>query len=181
VHNALTGVAYTAQVWNPTTGAWAAGATATKPRLYHSNALLLPDGSVLTAGGGSPGPVINLNAEIYYPAYLYRHDGSGRPAPRPAILDAPPGGIPAGAIFNVTMNSTARVVRVTLVRAGAATHASNFEQRFIDLTATLQQNGQKLSLQLPANPNVVLPGYYLLFVFNAAGVPSVARQMLVTN
>ncbi len=181
VHNALTGVAYTTQIWNPATGAWTTGATAAKPRLYHSNALLLPDGSVLTAGGGSPGPVINLNAEIYYPAYLYRQDGSGMPAPRPAILDAPSGGIRVGGAFTVTMNSTARVGRVTLVRAGTATHASNFEQRFIDLTTALQQNGQRLALTLPANPNVVLPGYYLLFVFNAAGAPSVARQILVTN
>jgi hypothetical protein len=181
VHNVLTGVAYTAQIWNPKTGAWSAGATATKPRLYHSNALLLPDGSVLTAGGGSPGPVINLNAEIYYPAYLYRHDGSGRPAPRPVILDAQQGGIRVGEAFNATMNSIARVGRVTLVRAGAATHARNVEQRFIDVTASLRQDGRNLSLRMPANPNVVLPGYYLLFVFNGAGVPSVARQILVTN
>ena len=51
-----------------------------KDRLYHSTSLLLPDGSVLTAGGGAPGPVTNLNAEIYYPPYLFKKDGSGQPA-----------------------------------------------------------------------------------------------------
>ena len=40
-------------------------------RLYHSGALLLPDATVLIAGGGAPGPLVNLNAEIYYPPYLF--------------------------------------------------------------------------------------------------------------
>ena len=72
VANQLTGVAYAATIWNPATGQWTLGASAVKPRLYHSTALLLPDGSVLTAGGGAPGPVKNLNAEIYYPALSIR-------------------------------------------------------------------------------------------------------------
>jgi hypothetical protein len=182
VHNALTGVAYTTQIWDPATGKWTTGASATKPRLYHSNALLLPDGSVLTAGGGSPGPVVNLNAEIYYPSYLYTNDGSGRPAQRPAILDVQPqAGIGVGAILGLTMGDAGPVSRVTLVRSGAATHATNMEQRFLDVTATLHQNGQLLSVALPANANVLLPGYYLVFVFNQANVPSIARQILVTN
>ena len=57
VANELTGVAYQAQIWDPGTGHWTAGATATKPRLYHSNSMLLPDATVLTGGGGAPGPV----------------------------------------------------------------------------------------------------------------------------
>lgn len=61
---------YAAQIWDPATRAWSEGARAEKPRLYHSTSLLLPDATVLTAGGGAPGPVKNLNAEIYYPPYL---------------------------------------------------------------------------------------------------------------
>jgi hypothetical protein len=182
VHNQLTGVAYTTQIWNPATGHWTTGASATKPRLYHSNALLLPDGSVLTAGGGSPGPVVNLNAEIYYPTYLYMNDGSGRPAERPVILDTQAqGGIRVGARLGLTMGDAAPISRVTLVRSGAATHANNMEQRFLNVTPSLEQNGQQLSVTLPANANVLLPGYYLVFAFNRAGVPSVARQILITN
>ncbi len=37
---------------------------------------------VLVAGGGAPGPLVNLHAEIYYPPYLY--DAAGSFAPRPA-------------------------------------------------------------------------------------------------
>jgi hypothetical protein len=103
-------------------------------------------------------------------------------AARPVILDAQTqGGIRVGAILGLTMGDTSPVGRVTLVRSGAATHATNVEQRFLDMTSTLQQNGQQLSVTLPANANVLLPGYYLVFAFNQAGVPSVARQILITN
>ena len=72
VDTQLTGVAYAAAIRDPVTGQWTLGASAVKPRLYHSTALLLPDGSVLTAGGGAPGPVNNLNAEIVLSALLVR-------------------------------------------------------------------------------------------------------------
>ena len=49
-------------------------------RLYHSAALLLPDATVLTLGGGANGPQLNLNAEIYYPPYLFNADGTPRAA-----------------------------------------------------------------------------------------------------
>ena len=182
VHEALTGVAYTAQLWNPATGIWTTGPAATKPRLYHSNALLLQDGSVLTVGGGSPGPVVNLNAEIYYPPYLYMNDGSGNPAPRPAIQGiAAQGIVGVGQTIGLTMADASPISRVTLVHAGAATHANNAEQRFIDVTPTLVQNGQQLSVTVPSNPNIAVPGYYLVFVFNQAGTPSIAQQVLITS
>ena len=47
VSNQLIGVAYAATIWDPATGQWTLGASAVKPRLYHSIAMLLPDGSEL--------------------------------------------------------------------------------------------------------------------------------------
>ena len=122
VANTLTGVAYAAEIWDPATGQWTLGANAVKPRLYHSIALLLPDGSVLTGAGGAPGPVKNLNAEIYYPPYLY--DGSGQPAARPSLVDAP--GVVQLSLnpqFAVTLGGADPISRVTLLHAGAVTHA----------------------------------------------------------
>ena len=177
VANQLTGVAYTAGIWDPATGQWTLGASAVTARLYHSTALLLPDASVLTAGGGAPGPVKNLNGEIYYPPYLY--DTSGQPAARPSIVNAP------GLLqlhlnqqFTATMGSVDPIGRVTLVRAGSVTHSFDPDQQFLELGFT--QAGQTLTITLPTtDPNVVLPGYHMLFVFNQAGVPSVAATVLV--
>jgi galactose oxidase-like protein/glyoxal oxidase-like protein len=179
VANQLTGVAYAATIWNPATGQWTLGASAVKPRLYHSIALLLPDGSVLTGAGGAPGPVKNLNMEIYYPPYLF--DAFGQPAPRPAIVDST-NPLTVNQQFVVTMASADPISRVTLVRTGSATHAFNSDQRFLQFLpgSGVTQTGQFLAVQLPANVNVLIPGYYLLFVFNQAGVPSVAKIVQVS-
>src|SRR5205807_8410766 len=89
VNNELIDIDYQAVYIAPSSGVFVPAASASIPRLYHSAALLLPDGSVLTGGGGQEGPVDELNAEIYYPYYLYLNDGTGRPALRPTIVSAP--------------------------------------------------------------------------------------------
>ena len=81
VNNAATGVAYTSEIFDPATSSWSTGPTATRMRLYHSGSLLLPDATVITMGGGTPGPETNLNAEIYYPPYLFNSDGTAGHAP----------------------------------------------------------------------------------------------------
>ena len=126
VDNQLTNVAYPAEIWNafaiPPT--WTLGvcpaACAKIARLYHSSALLLPDGSVLTGGGGAPGPINELNAEIYYPSYLYLNDGSGNPAPRPTIVAAP-GRLFLGQNFSLTVGSTDQIGRC-LARSSGGQH-----------------------------------------------------------
>jgi hypothetical protein len=176
VANQLTGAAYAAEIWDPATGQWTLGANAGKPRLYHSIALLLPDGSVLTAGGGVPGPVNNLNAEIYYPPYLY--DSAGQPAARPSLVAAPD-------LLQLSLNQQFAAIvgvgdqisRVTLVRTGSVTHSANLDQRLQQLFFT--QTGQTLTITPPNNPAVAIPGYYMLFVFNQAGVPSIAKIVRV--
>ena len=171
VKNVLSGVAYQAQIWDPAAGHWTAGATATKARLYHSNALLLPDASVLTGGGGAPGPVKNLNAEIYYPPYLYA--ASGAPATRPVISAIASTFVNPGDTLNITVGATDIISRMTFIRLGSATHNYNPDQRFIALTST--QGGQNVTAVLPSDTTVLLPGYYMLFAFNTAGVPSRAK------
>lgn len=170
--NQLIRVSYDSYIWDPATGAWTLGDTAKNFRLYHSTALLLPDGSVLTGGGGSPGPVNNLNAEIYYPPYLYSNDGSGSPAPRPTIVSAT-ALVKAGQQMSLTMDTTDPVNRVTLLRMGAVTHSNNVQQRFFDLP--FSQSGNSVTAQLPSNGNDLLPGYYMIFAFSAGGAPSVAQ------
>jgi Domain of unknown function (DUF1929)/Abnormal spindle-like microcephaly-assoc'd, ASPM-SPD-2-Hydin len=176
VANKLTNVDYQAQIWDPATGHWTAGASASKPRLYHSNALLLSDATVLTAGGGAPGPVTNLNAEIYYPPYLYNADGTL--ATRPIIVSTDMSTYDPGETLNATVGPTDEIARLTLVRTGSATHANDADQRFIELGFT--QAGQTVTTTLPSDTSVLIPGYYLLFAINTAGVPSVATIFPVT-
>lgn len=169
--NVAFGVAYAGKIWDPATGKWTPTAPAKRMRLYHSVSLLLPDATVLTAGGGAPGPVTNLNAEIYTPPYLYKKDWSGTLAPRPSITDAPTA-MTWKQSFKVEV-SAANVSRVTLVKTGSATHTVDFDQRFLPLS--FSTSGKTLTVTAPATPETAPPGYYMLFVFDSAGVPSVAR------
>ena len=163
--NQLRGVGYTPEIWNPVTDTWTQVSSEEKARLYHSSALLLPDGRVLSAGGGSPGPVTNLNAQIYSPDYLENPDFG----PRPTL--AAPSVLEYGTDFSVDVSPG--VNRITLVRAGAVTHSFNSGQRFIDLEVT--GSGTGLSVTAPSGPTIAPPGTYLMFALNNFGHPSVAQ------
>ena len=51
------------------------------------------------------------------------------------------------------------------------------EQSFQDLP--VRQDGTNLYVTTPRNPNYTVPGYYMLFVINQYGVPSVAKIIKV--
>ena len=176
VDNQLSGVNNSAELWNPTTGTWTRGNPGSLARLYHSVALLLPDATVLVGGGGAPGPLVNTNAEIYYPPYLF--SANGQFAPRPALTQAPTTLTP-GQAFADTYQSTTTPSRLVLIRTGSVTHSFNFDQRRIELPMTV--SGNTLQSKLPASGATVPPGYYLLFVLDQAGVPSVARTLRVNT
>src|SRR5207249_2871126 len=65
-------IMYTAELWNPITETWTTLSSMQTPRLYHSNAALLPDGRVLVTGGGRAFTTDQLNAEILSPPYLFK-------------------------------------------------------------------------------------------------------------
>jgi len=172
-----TGANNIAEIWDPATGLWKQGAVAQKMRLYHSNAILLSDGSVLVSGGGATAPTYvndpnknNLNAEIYYPPYLFA--AGGVRAARPEIVSAP-GMVDIGQTFGIDIANAAGVSRVTLVKTGSMSHSFNFDQRFLELTFV--SNGTHVAVQTPTHAAEATPGYYMLFVFDGAGVPSVAK------
>jgi YVTN family beta-propeller protein len=172
--NEMTGVNYNAEIWNPTTGAWQLGPPEARARLYHSTAVLMPDASVLVAGGGAPGPQNNTNIEVYYPSYLY--NAAGGFATRP-VIDEAPGTVDIGETFDVDMTGTGAVSRVVMIKTASVTHSWNMEQRFIELT--YQQEGSRLRVQAPTHAADAPPGFYMLFAFNAAGVPAVAPILRV--
>jgi hypothetical protein len=182
VWNELQGAARAAEIWNPTTGQWTLRASASRARLYHSSALLLPDASVIVGGGGAPAPEGSApggerNVEIYYPPYLFT--AAGARASRP-VITATPDWLEIGKTFSLrtaTGGGSGGVSRVTLVKTGSVTHGWNLDQRFIELTftSTPTTDGALLAVNSPARPGEATPGYYMLFVFDSAGVPSEAR------
>jgi YVTN family beta-propeller protein len=174
VWNQMTGVNNTAEIWNPETGSWLQGPAGSRARLYHSVSLLLPDASVLVSGGGAPGPQNNLNAEIYYPPYLFAE--GGQLATRPVIASAPQV-LDIGRTFAVQLGSGAPISRVTMVKTGSVTHSWNMDQRFVELA--FRAEGETLSVQAPARAADAPPGFYMLFVLDDRGVPSVAKMVRV--
>ncbi|MDO4905704.1 MAG: galactose oxidase early set domain-containing protein [Lautropia sp.] len=169
---------YDALIFNPETRQFTTAAKFDAIRIYHSVTLLLPDGTVLSSGGGAPGPVQNLNAQIYRPPYLFNDDGTL--AERP-VLEGADGGLPLvvdpAAAFSVNSPNAADIGKVTLIKTGAVTHAFDMEQRYQQVD--FKVNGNALEIQLPANKYLTPPGYYMVFAFNKAGVPSKARMIRI--
>ena len=173
--NQLVNVNTSAEIWNPDTGSWTVGRSGANARLYHSMALLLPDATVLVGGGGAPGPLNNLNAELYYPPYLFA--AGGVLAARPAISSAPTV-LDIGQTFRIgTTAGSSAVARVVLVKAGSITHGFNMEQRFVELA--FSANGGDLRVQAPTRAADAPPGFWMLFALDGAGVPSVAKMLRI--
>ncbi len=163
---------YPAEIWNPATGTWTLGASAAQIRVYHSATLLLPNGTILSTGGGAPGPVNNQNAEVYYPPYLFRTvAGAAQLAPRPVLTGINALGFAHGAAVQVELADAATTIsRLVLVANGTVTHSFNSSQRFIEIPFT--QAADRIDATLPASANNAPPGYYQLYALDAAGVPS---------
>ncbi len=152
------------ELWNPANGQWTLGNAQAESRAYHSTALLLPDGRVISAGDDVNGGTDRDTAEIYEPPYLFK-------GPRPTITAAPTN-VKFGTTVNVDTPNT-NVTRASLVAPGATTHANDMNQRYIPLTVTQRAGG--VTLTAPASPEIATPGYYMLFLLTDQGVPSVAR------
>ncbi|HEV7882599.1 MAG TPA: galactose oxidase-like domain-containing protein [Solirubrobacteraceae bacterium] len=172
---------YAAELWNPATGQWKTLAAQQMTRQYHSTALLLPDGRVLSSGGGICGVCDQVgylakNAEIFTPPYLYKKDGSGQLAPRPTVTSAP-AEVRYGAALPIGTPDPASIRRDALMRLGAVTHSVDMDQRYVPLASSVASG--TLTATAPANANVAPPGPYMLVVVDAAGVPSVAKMVTV--
>ena len=165
------------------TGQWKTLAAQQVTRQYHSTALLLPDGRVLSAGGGICGTCDQVqylakNAEVFTPPYLFKQDGSGELAPRPAITAAPADAAYATP-FQISTPQAASINKVGLVRLGAVTHSVDMEQRYVPLNFT--RGSGTVTVTAPRDANVAPPGMYMLFAIDANGVPSAASMVTLKD
>jgi hypothetical protein len=165
-HNNAATPVFAAELWNPATETWTTLASASVPRLYHSSALLLPDGRVMTNGGDG-----YTDMEIFSPPYLFK-------GPRPT-MGAVPASIGYGQRFTVQSPEAADIRKVTLIRLGSPTHAMDMNQRLNVLQFT--RGSGTLDITTPANANLAPPGHYMLFIVNGTGVPSMASIVQVSG
>src|SRR5579864_8543873 len=165
-----------ADLYDPASNAFSSAGQNAFARLYHSNSLLLPDATVLFIGGNPARGTYEQHIEIYSPAYLFNADGSA--ATRPSIAGVPSTGIGYGSAFQVQTPDAANISSVVLMRPGAPTHAFDMEQRLVGLSFTAGSG--VLNVTAPPNGNIAPQGYYMLFLVNAAGVPSVAQFVQLT-
>jgi hypothetical protein len=164
-----------ADLYDPATNKFSSAGANAFPRLYHSEALLLPDATVVVAGGNPSRGVYDPHLEIYSPAYLFNSDGSA--AARPTISTVP-GAIGYKAQFQITTPDANNISSVVVIRASAVTHSFDMDQRLVVLN--FSNGGTSLTATAPRDGNVAPPGYYLLFLVNKNGVPSVGSFVQIT-
>ena len=162
-----TNAALAPELWDPATNTWTTMASNSVYRGYHSTALLLPDGRVLSGGGEVSES--GVSAEVYSPPYLFK--GS-----RPTITSAPTS-VGLGQTFFVGTPDATSITTATLIALSSVTHTNNMGQRINRLS--LSQTTGGLNITAPASANLTPPGYYMLFILNGNDVPSVAKIIRV--
>jgi Domain of unknown function (DUF1929) len=163
----------TAELYNPATGTWTETDPQVDARTYHSTALVIPDGRVISMGddrqivsdNGPNGGQLRT-VEYYEPPYLFK-------GARPSIGYSP-GGTPYGVPVGIG-TTDGGIAKAVLLKLGATTHATDADQRSLELPVAPVTGG--LQFTTPSNPNAAPPGYYMLFLVNSAGVPSVAKMI----
>jgi hypothetical protein len=181
---------FEAEIYDSVKKTWSVTAPATVARLYHSVALLLPDGRVVSAGGnpdkGSqvpwlpPDPKEEMRLEIFSPPYLFRPSPGGAGsvfAQRPVIQNVATE-IRYGSTIDIQTAQAAQIKWIDLIRPGLTTHSFNGTQRLVNVPFT--PGAGKLSATIPAEAKIAPPGWYMLFLVDNAGVPSVASWVHLT-
>ncbi|MBP5937274.1 galactose oxidase-like domain-containing protein [Streptomyces acidiscabies] len=169
LHNRANPV-YESSLYDPAAGTFDQVAADPEARGYHSSAVLLPDGRVLTTGDNPGNGTWNHNVSVYSPPYLFK-------GPRPAITSLIDTEWQYGDTQRITVDRP--IAKAELIRPAAVTHSSDPNQRFVDLP--LSVSGNNVDLNVTSNPNLAPPGWYMLFAVDANGVPSVAKWVHLTG
>jgi hypothetical protein len=162
---ATTDAHHRVELYDAQAGRWRLGPAQRGDRAYHSTAVLLPDGSVVSAGDDDLDDGDIDTYEVYRPPYFFR-------GPRP-IITAAPRTVAYGATMPVRTPNT-DIVRAVLMAPGATTHAVDMSQRAISMPVVRRADGTGYDVATPLDANIALPGHHMLFLVDSAGRPSVA-------
>lgn len=154
------------EIYHPDTNTWSLAAKALAARMYHSIALLLPDGRVLAAGSNPNRRDDELRMEIFHPPYLFK-------GPRPFIESAPVE-VLYGSTITIHTPQADDIKWVELIRPMATTHSCEAGQRIVDLPFK-RGDFCHIRAEVTREQNIAPPGWYMLFIVDKNGVPSVAK------
>jgi hypothetical protein len=161
-----------AELFDPETETWRVVAPVNHPRLYHSAAILLPDGRVLISGNtrhwNPDNEIEDTTLEIFSPPYLFR-------GPRP-VIQAAPSEISYGQAFDVAVSDPQHIASVALVRQSSTTHTNNMDQCYVGLVIE-QRHADRLTVRAPGDGTIAPPGFFILFVLSEQQVPSVGHVL----
>lgn len=156
-------------LFDPVANTWSAMANLPSVRMYHSVMILLPSAKVMVSGWANDSPSASI--ELYSPPYLFK-------GARPVISSAP-ASVAFGSQFTIATPDATSITRVTLVKPMAVTHQTEANQRVIELTFLhdhVHPNNLIATAPDGGSPHAFAPrGYYMLFIINGGGVPSVAQ------
>jgi hypothetical protein len=163
------GIVRWCDLYDPNSDSWRRVADMTWHREYHGVTLLIPDGRVVMTGGTrikfQVGPT-SADIEAFSPPYLFR-------GIRPNIVNISSGELPRGSQVRVELALETELTSLVLMGTQTTTHwvDGGVPRR---LVLPVEQTGVMVTAVLPASPNVVPLGHYLLFAM-VDDIPSVAR------
>ncbi|KAI9438941.1 copper radical oxidase [Lactarius indigo] len=136
--------------------------TTTIPRMYHSEATLLPDGRVLISGSDpeTPGLPEELRLEVYIPPYL--NQGFTQPVVTIQNKDWAYNG-QYQIVVQLFQGSTSGM-KVSLVAATSSTHGNTMGGRTI--FPAFSCNGNTCTVTAPPDAKVSPPGWHQLFILD---------------
>ena len=148
-------------------------ANSTVDRLYHSEAILLPDGRVLVSGSDPEDVrfVQEYRNEVFIPPYLL----NGIAQPTFSIQ----GNITSwsyGQSITLKVKTTTQNIKVSLLGAVSSTHGNSMGQRTI--FPAVSCSGTTCTVTAPPNANVCPPGWFMLYVLDN-GTPSYSQWVRI--
>lgn len=168
--HASSAAVHAAEMYDPSTDRWTLMSAQQKARVYHSTAILLPDGRVISMGSNPRAKMIERSIEIFSPPYLFR-------GARPVITEYPEQ-IGYDEPFSLSIEGARQIEKVVLMRPQVLTHVTDTDQRLLELEFK-PVNDMELEIQGPPTPAHMPRGYCLLFLLNQNGVPSVGKFVKV--
>ena len=165
----------TPEIYDPTDQSWTKLRDMNVPRLYHSTALLLYDGRVITTGTDKEWNVgkeqDEYRIDVFTPPYLITTTNSS--LTRPHIKNVKQE-VSYGEEVIVETNLAEEITNVTIVKPSSVTHSLNTDQRCIELDI-INVKYDSLVIKMPDDSCIAPPGYYMLFILKKLETPSKSK------